>query len=92
MLINKLWLLFLMFQLSEAVTSPLANTPSMATVGEDAPSHDCPSSPSRSIAQVNMETTLEVASLQERLTLLEEDNASLRVSCASLQHMLDQVS
>ncbi|XP_071533929.1 uncharacterized protein [Panulirus ornatus] len=77
-------------QLSEAVTSQLGNTPSMASVSEDNQSPDCNHSPSHGIAHANMEASQDMTTIQERLALLEEDNASLRASCASLQHKLDQ--
>ncbi|XP_045622041.2 FYVE and coiled-coil domain-containing protein 1 isoform X2 [Procambarus clarkii] len=76
-------------QLSETAPPPqLASTPSMAPVGEDESSRDCPESPGHDTQHVNMETCLEVTSLHERLALLEGDNATLRASCASLQHKL----
>ncbi|XP_042207781.1 FYVE and coiled-coil domain-containing protein 1-like isoform X2 [Homarus americanus] len=77
-------------QVSEAVSPQLASPPGMAPVGEDEPSQDCLESPQHNTTLVNMEASLEVTSLHDRLALLEDDNATLRASCASLQHKLDQ--
>lgn len=70
----------------------------MAPVGEDEPTHDCPSSPSsptspsHTSADTNLKAGLEeVSELHQRLAHLEDDNASLRASCVSLQLKLDQV-
>lgn len=89
-------------QLSEALQyqSPPAHS-SMAPVGEDEPTHDCPSSPasptspvspSHSSSEAGLKATLdEVSELHQRLAHLEDDNATLRASCVSLQLKLDQV-
>ncbi|XP_068204459.1 FYVE and coiled-coil domain-containing protein 1 isoform X3 [Palaemon carinicauda] len=88
-------------QLSEALQyqSPPVHS-NMAPVGEDEPTHDCPSSPGSLTSPVSpshssSETGLkmshdEVSELHERLAHLEDDNATLRASCVSLQLKLDQ--
>lgn len=79
-------------QLSEIASSSsqLANLHCMAPVGEDSLSPSFPESPRHESGEVSMEANLEVTSLQERLALLEGDNATLRASCASLQNKLDE--
>lgn len=73
-------------QLSEAVALQSPNTSTMAPVGEDDPL----GIPDTALAM--QEGGTEVATLHQRLTALEEDNAMLRASCAALQSQLDQVS
>ncbi|KAK7069603.1 hypothetical protein SK128_026901 [Halocaridina rubra] len=70
----------------------------MAPVGEDEPTHDCPStpsspiSPSHTLANTSMKASLdEISELHQRVAHLEDDNASLRANCVSLQLKLDQV-
>nr|XP_053654456.1 FYVE and coiled-coil domain-containing protein 1-like [Cherax quadricarinatus] len=79
-------------QLSEIASSSsqLANLRCMAPVGEGSLSPSFPESPRHESGEVSMEANLEVTSLQERLALLEGDNATLRASCASLQNKLDE--
>lgn len=73
-------------QLSEAVGLQSPSSPTMSPVGEDDPLGHPDS-------VVAMEEAIpEVASLQQRLALLEGDNAMLRASCAALQVQLDQAS
>lgn len=66
------------FQLSEAVGLQSPNSPTMTAVGED----DLLGLPDPGVA-------LEEAN--QRLTVLEGDNATLRASCTALQTQLDQV-
>lgn len=73
-------------QLSEAVGLQSPSSPTMSPVGEDDPLGH----PDSVVAME--EASPEVAALQQRLVLLEGDNAMLRASCVTLQMQLDQAS